>query len=90
MKPYKPNGISHSYQLDRPFAFQGFSLCRMGIPVTFCDDFGDLYQNKRWVICNNLNQFAHLSFASGPSTDVIKMAAIMLLMYTYKITYLKQ
>ena len=52
--------------------------------------FGDLNQNKLWVICNNLNQFAHLSSASGPSNDVIKMAAIVLLMYTYKTSYLKQ
>ena len=52
--------------------------------------FGDLYQNKLWVICNNLNQFAHLSSASGPSNDVIKMAAIVRLMYTYKTSYLKQ
>ena len=52
--------------------------------------FGDLYQNKLWVICDNLNQFAHLSSASGPSNDVIKMAAIVLLMYTYKTSYLKQ
>ena len=52
--------------------------------------FGDLYQNELWVICNNLNQFAHLSSASGPSNDVIKMAAILLLMYTYKTSYLKQ
>ena len=52
--------------------------------VNFVTIFGDLYQNKLWVICNNLNQFAHLSSASGPSNDVIKMAAIVLLMYTYK------
>ena len=52
--------------------------------------FGDLYQNKLWVICYNLNQFANLSSASGPSNDVIKMAAIVLLMYTYKTSYLKQ
>ena len=52
--------------------------------------FGDLYQNKLWVICNNLNQFAHLSSASGSRNDVIKMAAIMLLVYTYKTSYLKQ
>ena len=58
--------------------------------VNFVTIFGDLYQNKLWVICNNLNQFAHLSSASGPSNDVINMAAIMLLMYTYKISYLKQ
>ena len=58
--------------------------------VNFVTIFGDLYQNKLWVICNNLNQFAHLSSASGPSNDVIKMAAIELLMYTYKTSYLKQ
>ena len=52
--------------------------------------FGNLYQNKLWVICNNLNQFALLSSASGPSNDVIKMAVIVLLMYTYKTSYLKQ
>ena len=49
--------------------------------------FGDLYQNKLWVICNNLNQFAHLSSASGPSNDAIKMAAIVLIMYTYDIVF---
>ena len=58
--------------------------------VNFVTIFGDLYQNKLWVICNNLNQFAHLSSASGPSNDVIKMAAIVPLMYTYKTSYLKQ
>ena len=58
--------------------------------VNFVTIFGDLYQNKLWVICNNFNQFAHLSSASGPSNDVIKMAAIVLLMYTYKTSYLKQ
>ena len=58
--------------------------------VNFVTIFGDLYQNKLWVICNNLNQFAHLSSASGPSNDVIKMAAIVLLMYTFKTSYLKQ
>ena len=58
--------------------------------VNFVTIFGDLYQNKLWVICNNLNQFAHLSSASGPSNDVIKMAAIVLLMKTYKTSYLKQ
>ena len=58
--------------------------------VNFATIFGDLYQNKLWVICNNLNQFAHLSSASGPSNDVIKMAVIVLLMYTYKTSYLKQ
>ena len=58
--------------------------------VNFVTIFGDLYQNKLWVICNNLNQYAHLSSASGSSNDVIKMAAIVLLMYTYKTSYLKQ
>ena len=53
-------------------------------------NFGDLYQNKLWVLCNNLNQFSCLSSASGPSNDVIKMTAIVLLMYTYKTSYLKQ
>ena len=52
--------------------------------------FGDLYQNKLWVICNNLNQFAHQSSTSGPSNDVIKMAAIVIFMYRYKKSYLKQ
>ena len=52
--------------------------------------FGDLYQNKLSVICNNLNQFAPLSSAPGPSNDVIKMAAKVLLMYTYRTLYLKQ
>ena len=52
--------------------------------------FGDLYQNKLLVICNNLNHFAHLSSAPGPSNDGIKMAAIVLRMYTYKTSYLKQ
>ena len=37
--------------------------------------FDDLYQNKRWGICNNLNQFTHQSSASGLNDDVIKMAA---------------
>ena len=58
--------------------------------VNFVMIFGDLYQNKLWVICNNLNQFAHLSSASGASNDVIKMATIVLLKYTYKTSYLKQ
>ena len=43
--------------------------------VNFVTIFCDLYQNKLWVICNNLNQFTHLSSASGPNDDVIKMAA---------------
>ena len=54
--------------------------------VNFVTIFGDLYQNRLWVICNNLNQFAHLSSTSGPSNDVIKMA----LMHIYKTSYLKQ
>ena len=58
--------------------------------VNFVTIFGDLYKNKLLVICNNLNQFAHLSSASGLSNDVIKMAAIVLLMYTYNTSYLKQ
>ena len=58
--------------------------------VNFVTIFVDLYQNKLWVICNNLNQFAHLSSVSGQSNDVIKMAAIVLLMYTYKTSHLKQ
>ena len=43
--------------------------------VNFVTIFGDLYQNKLWGICNNLNQFTHLSSASGPNDGVIKMAA---------------
>ena len=43
--------------------------------VNFVTIFGDLYQNKIWGICNNLSQFAHLSSASGPNDDVIKMVA---------------
>ena len=58
--------------------------------VNFVTIFGDLYQNNLWVICNDLNQFAHLSSESGLRNDVIKMAAIVLLMYTYKTSYLKQ
>ena len=37
--------------------------------------FVTLYQNKLLGICNNSNQFTHLSSASGPNVDVIKMAA---------------
>ena len=44
--------------------------------VNFVTIFGDLYKIKLWGISNNFNQFAHLSSASGPSNDVIKMAAI--------------
>ena len=43
--------------------------------VNFVTIFGDLYQNNLWGICNNLNQFTHLSSASGPNDDVIKTAA---------------
>ena len=43
--------------------------------VNFVMIFGDLYQNKLWGICDNLNQFTHLSSVSGPNDDVIKMAA---------------
>ena len=51
--------------------------------VNFVTRFGDLYQNKLWGIRNNLNQFTHLSSASGPNDDVIKMAAKVLLMHIY-------
>ena len=34
--------------------------------VNFVTIFGDLYQNKLWGICYNLNQLADLSSASGP------------------------
>ena len=43
--------------------------------VNFVTIFGNLYQNKFLGICNNLNLFTHLSSASGPNNDVIKMAA---------------
>ena len=43
--------------------------------VDFVTIFGELYQNKLLDICNNLNQFTHLSSVSGPNDDVIKMAA---------------
>ena len=59
------------------------SLCRMGILCKFCDDFSDLYQNKLWDTCNNLNQITHLSYASGPNNDVIKMVTKVILMHTY-------
>ena len=42
--------------------------------VNFVTIFGDLYKINLWGICNNFNQFAHLSSSSGPSNDVIKMA----------------
>ena len=43
--------------------------------VNFVTIFCDLYKNKFWGLSNNLNQFTHLSSASGPNDDVIKMAA---------------
>ena len=43
--------------------------------VNFVTIFGDLYQNEIWGLCYNLNQFTHLSSASGPNDDAIKMAA---------------
>ena len=43
--------------------------------VNFVTFFGDLYQNKLWGICNNLNQFTHLSSASGPNDNINEMAA---------------
>ena len=83
---YKP-----FYSRERENAkLRGIVYVEWASRVNFMTIFGDLYQNKLWVICNNLNQFAHLSSASGPSNDVIKMAALVLLMYTYKTTYLKQ
>ena len=56
--------------------------------VNFVTIFGDLFKIKLWGIYNNFNQFAHLSSASGPSNDVIKMAAIaqfIMRMYLRKI-----
>ena len=47
------------------------------------DDFGDLYQNKLWDICNNFNQFTHLSSESESNYNVIKIVTIVLLMYLY-------
>ena len=44
--------------------------------VNFVTIFGDLYKIQLGGICNNFNQFTHLSSASGQSNDVIKMAAI--------------
>ena len=57
------------------------SLCRMGkkmVPYNFVTIFGDLIKLELnfGVYCNNFNQFTHLSSSSGPSNDVIKMAAI--------------
>ena len=43
--------------------------------VNFVTIFGELYQTKLGGMCNNLKQFTHLSSASGPNDDVIKMAA---------------
>ena len=42
---------------------------RVNFVTTFF--FGDLYQNKRMGICNNLNLFTHLSSASRPKYMVI-------------------
>ena len=39
--------------------------------VNFVTIFGGQNKIKLWGICNNFNQFAHLSSASGPSNDVI-------------------
>ena len=49
-------------------SFDTISICRMGIPCKMC------------AICNKLNQFTHLSSASGAYDAVIKMAVIILLM----------
>ena len=35
------------------------------VPCKFRDDSGDLDKIKRWGICNNFNQFIHLSSASS-------------------------
>ena len=43
--------------------------------VNFVAIFGELNLDKLCGICNNLNQFTHLSSASGPNDDVIKMTA---------------
>ena len=62
------------------------SLCRMGQKwprVNFVTIFGDLYKIKLWDICNNFNQFTYLRFASGPSNEVIKMAAIAQFKFAY-------
>ena len=40
--------------------------------VNFVTIFCDLYKFKLWGICNNFNQFTHLSSAPGPSNDIIK------------------
>ena len=93
------NASMHDRCIRRYLKFRGLCLCLcfLGIVyvewasrVNFVTIFGDLYQNRLWVICNNSNQFANLSSASGPSNDVIKMAAIVLLMFTYKTSYLQQ
>ena len=44
--------------------------------VNFVTTFADLYRNKLCgYLCTNLKQFTHLSSASEPNYDVIKMAA---------------
>ena len=44
--------------------------------------FGDLYQNKL-LDSNNFIQFTHLRSASGINSDIIKIAAITLLIRIY-------
>ena len=59
------------------FSYTTFDLIvyvEWGSRVNFVTIFGDLYQSKRWGICNNSNQFTHLNSAFGPNDDVIKMA----------------
>ena len=50
----------------------GQKLARCKFVTIFCDQ----YQIEIWGICNNFNQFTHLSPTSGPSNDVIKMSVI--------------
>ena len=49
----------------------------------FRDDFGDLYKMRIFGISKNSNQFTYLRSASGVNGDVIKMAAIALLILMY-------
>ena len=44
-------------------------------------DFCDLYQQRILGICNTLNHFTHLSYASGPKDDAINSSAKVLLMH---------
>ena len=62
------------YQIAIPLVYVEWS--KKWSRVNFVTIFGDLYKIKLWGICNNFNQFAHLSSASDPSNDVIKMAAM--------------